>query len=193
MIRYLSALSFAFVLAIACAGCSSDEDDSTQSAVPFEPPQALLDAGPELGKSYLLWNSVGLQMAQAAGYEVSGWCYAGQEVDIAIPNMLGLQVFVGSLPTDSLQCTIQVTDTGYTQTEYLPEGIDWDDSVAYWVDSTVVEWPAGVADGNDISFYWYNRESGGMVQVATSYQFGRWKAMTKHFSRYILGQKRTAS
>lgn len=192
MIRQLCNFALLTVLALTLTGCSN-ENSNTPPGVPYEPNREQLEAGPEPGKVFLWWNAYGLIQGSASGYQVTGWCYAGQATDIAIPNMLGLSVRATSLAQDSLECTIEVSDTTYTQTEYLPEGITWADSVAYWVDSLVVVWPTGVTSGADISFYWYNRENGQMVQVPTEYLNGRWKAMTLHFSRYVLGQKRTAS
>ena len=183
----------AILFASAClilVGCSNEEDESPPT-VPYEPSQTLLDAGPEPGKSFLRWNAAGLQIAAAANYEASGTCYAGVEAEIGLPDMLGLRVPATALPQDSLVCTVEVTDTNYTQTEYLPEGIDWADSVTYWADTSVVQMPAGVM-AQDVSFYWYNRHSGDMVEVNTVLDGAHWKAKTLHFSRYILGQKRSA-
>jgi len=172
-------------------GCSNDDDNSTPG-VPYEPTQGQLADGPEPGKSFLHWNATGVQRAAVVDNEVSGWCYHGVATEISIPDMLGLSVQAASLAGDSLQCTIQVTDTGYTQTEYAPEGTEWADSVSYWVNDAVVELPQGVQP-QDVTFYWYRRDDGTFFEVPTQYTNGQWIAKTVHFSRYILGQKRSAN
>ena len=192
MIRQLSYFALLTVFTFTLLGCF-EEDNNTPLGVPYEPTRDQLEAGPEPGKSFLQWNATGLQRGEAHGYEVTMVCYHGIATDIVIPDMLGLEVEATSLAEDSLECTIEVSDTIFTQTEYLPEGITWADSVAYWVDSTVVQWPVGVTDGHEISFYWYNRNTGAMIQVQTDYNESRWVAKTLHFSRYVLGQKRTGS
>jgi hypothetical protein len=182
----LTIVLFAALLFV--VGCS-DDDDKTDSTPPALPTQDQLIAGPEAGREFVKWNSIGLQRVQTSGATVEGWCYPNQTTDIDIPLMVGLHVPAGATPSDSLHCTLTVADTSYSQTDYFPEGTTWNDFVAYWIDTMTVQIPAGNTAA-DITFYWYKPNTGEFVQVPTRLGNGHWIAKTLHFSRYILGQKR---
>ncbi|MBI5059648.1 hypothetical protein HZB60_07715 [candidate division KSB1 bacterium] len=185
--RILILLMTALALA---TGCSDDE--ATTTIPPAVPSDDQLLAGPESGKQFVRWNSVGLERVHASGATVEGWCYPAQETNLEILLMAGYSVPVGATPGDSLHCSLTVADTTYSQTDFLPEGITWNDSVIYWCDTSCVHIPPG-SSAADICFYWYNPASGEFKQITTAVVETHWVAKTLHFSRYILGQKRSAN
>jgi hypothetical protein len=191
MTRPIAALSFLCAW-LTLAGCANDDDKTV--TYPARPTQEMLDNGPETGKQFLKWNSTGISRGAPMNYTVSGYCYPGLEADIEIQDMIGLSVSPEDNPSDTIYCTLTVEDTGFTLADYAPDGLDWADSVTYWVDTTCVTIPEE-STPTDIVFYYYRPSDGSFNEVATRMGAnGRhWVAKTTHFSRYILGQKRRIS
>lgn len=168
-------------------GCT--EEDNKVTSYPDRPTEQMLAAGPEAGKEFLKWNSTGISRGAPQNYAASGYCFPGIDTDISIPYMIGLHVPPAANPNDTLYCTLTVEDTGYTITDYAPDGLDWSDSVVYWIDTSCVTIPTG-STATDIAFYWYRASDGTFEEVPTALLENVWKAKSLHFSRYILGQKR---
>lgn len=188
MTRFFAVIPVTILATLLWTGCS-DDDENKNSGYPARPTSDMLNAGPETGKQFLKWNSTGYQRGLPHNFTMSGTCYPNADTDISIPFMVGLHVPPTANLNDTLFCTLTVEDTGYTLTDYRPDGLTWADSVVYWIDTTCVTIPAG-STAADIAHYWYNPLNGTFVESATELVGDRWKAKTLHFSRYVLGQKR---
>jgi hypothetical protein len=183
--------ALAAFLILAYTGCDNSDDGT--AGVPWEPTDDKLNDGPGEDAEFVHWNSTGHTIVDSLGTSVQGWCYAGQESDIDLGTMAGLHVNETSLAEDSLQCTLTIADADYAQIEYSPDGVDWADSVSYWVDTTCVTLPSGLTAA-DVQFYWYDRDEGIFVPIETRITgSGHWLAKTMHFSRYVLGKRVNAN
>lgn len=188
MNRYLLLLvSLAAIWAIGC----DDDNNNEPLSFPSEPTIEMLEQGPGEGSEFFMWSDSGRARATAANFRAALWVTNTDTTHIEIDDMVGLFVYPGCLGTHpELECDIVVEDATYSQLEYGPNGMIFQDSVGFWIDSTVIEFPEGTY-ASDVSYYYYNPSTGSFEELETSVnsESGWIECKVLHFSRYILGRK----
>jgi hypothetical protein len=190
MNRFFAATICIFVLM--SIGCENENDQNAPSH-PAEPTPDMLHTGPGDGAEFFFWSDSGRARAAAANGRAAEWVTDTSTTHIQIEDMVGLFVYPGCLgPHPELECDIVVADPTYSQVEYGPTGMVFEDSVRFWIDSTVVDLPEGTYAA-DVAYYFYNPETGSFEELDTwiNSSNGWIECKVTHFSRYILGRKLT--
>lgn len=180
------------LLVLLVLGCSDDSEES--ASIPSEPTDDMLAAGPGGGSEFFPWSDAGRERAAAVNFRAALWVTNEDTTHIQIEDMVGLFVYPGCLGTHAeLECDIVVVDPNYSQLEYGPTGMVFADSVELWIDSTTLALPAGTFAA-DVAYFYYNPSSGAFEELDTwvNPNNGWIEARVTHFSRYILGRKRTS-
>ncbi|MBK6765870.1 MAG: hypothetical protein IPG71_05925 [bacterium] len=183
---FLSCLLCVFVLA-----CDNESDRDV--TFPAEPTPDMLAAGPGGDSEFFRWNDAGRERATAANFRAALWVTNDDTTHIQITDMVGLFVYPGCLGSHAaVECDIVVEDPEYSQLEYGPSGMVFADSVELWLDSTVLELPQNTFAA-DVAYFYYNPASGEFEELDSwvNPDNGWIEAKVTHFSRYILGRKRT--
>lgn len=181
-----------YLMVALAVGCDNENDDNP-TVIPSEPTAEMLANGPGNGAEFFQWSDSGRARATAANFRAALWVTNTDTTHIQIEDMVGLFVFPGCLGSHpDLECDIVVKDATYSQLEYGPTGMQFQDSVEFWIDSTVVDLPAGTFAAN-VAYYYYNPATGTFEQIDTwvNPDNGWIECRVKHFSRYILGRKVT--
>jgi len=187
MIRFILLVGVCVV--VLTAGCDKEDDETT--GFPAEPTAEMLAAGPGEGSVFFFWSDSGRARATAADFRAALWVTNTDTTHIQIEDMVGLFVYPGCLGSHpALECDIIVEDATYSQLEYGPTGMIFADSVAFWIDSTVIDWPENTFAA-DAAYFFYNPETGQFEEINTwvNPNNGWIECKVTHFSRYIIGRR----
>jgi len=170
-------------------GCDNDSDDT--AIYPTNPTLEMLQAGPGGGAEFFWWSDSGRARATNSNFRAALWVTNTDTTHIEIECMVGLFVYPGCLGDHpDVECDIVVEDDTYSQLEYGPDGMVFADSVDFWIDSTVIDLPAGTFAA-DVAYFYYNPGTGSFEELDTwvNPHNGWIECKVTHFSRYILGRK----
>lgn len=180
------------LMVLLAIGCDS-EDNNESAGYPAEPTPDMLEAGPGDGAEFFWWSDSGRARAAAANYRAALWVTNVDTTHVEIEDMAGLFVYPGCLGSHpDVECDIIVKDATYSQLEYGPNGMQFADSVLFWIDSTVIELPENTFAA-DVAYYYYNPDTGRFEELDTwvNPDNGWIECKVLHFSRYIIGRRLT--
>lgn len=180
------------MMVVLAIGCDKDSDNDPVR-YPAEPTLEMLEAGPGEGAEFFWWSDSGRARATAANFRAALWVTNVDTTHVEIEDMVGLFVYPGALGNHpELECDIVVKDDTYSQLEYGPDGMQFADSVRFWIDSTVIELPANTFAA-DVAYYYYNPDNGRFEELDTwvNPSNGWIECKVLHFSRYIIGRRLT--
>ena len=181
-----------YLVVLFTIGCD-DDNDTAHVSFPAEPTLEMLEAGPGEGAEFFWWSDSGRARAAAVNYRAALWVTNVDTTHVEIEDMVGLWVYPGCLGSHpELECDIIVKDATYSQLEYGPTGMVFDDSVEFWIDSTVIDFPENTFAA-DVAYYFYNPETGQFEEIDTwvDPDNGWIECRVLHFSRYIIGRRLT--
>jgi len=181
-----------YLVVVFTIGCD-DDNDTAPVSYPVEPTQEMLADGPGEGAEFFFWSDSGRARATAAGFRAALWVTNVDTTHVEIEDMVGLFVYPGCLGSHpDLECDIIVKDSTYSQLEYGPTGMVFEDSVEFWIDSTVIDFPENTFAA-DVAYYFYNPATGQFEELDTwvNPENGWIECKVLHFSRYIIGRRLT--